>query len=228
MRHLIFISVILSLWGLLIGYDTTGIVYAFADVSKHDFYFSINQLNILVSWVLTWIVIGTLLTSKFTNKFGYRKVLFLAGFLFIFSTICLSITNTTSQFFCFSFILSLAIGVIFYAVPTYIVEISSKRLRIFLLILFLVCIILGVIAAFAYNLQVLHIQGKSLFASGAVVAVILFICTFFISESPKWLIFYGRDSEAIISLIKVYGINYHVPFAEIKSSVIRKKQLLIK
>lgn len=223
--YLIFISCILSISGIMLGYDTS-VIYGAAVIFSHDFHIDSFQSNMLVSILLTGAIIGAIFMGKLTDKFGRKKILLVAAILFIFGTILIAMANSLWQLYVFSSILALAIGIVSFAIPNYIAEISPANVRGHLVSIFQLFITIGVLLTFVANhyMYIDHLSWRVVFAGGVILAIIFLIGIVVLPESPRWLFLFGRDNDATKSLIKLHGNNYHVELAEIKSAVTKEQK----
>jgi sugar porter (SP) family MFS transporter len=141
-------------------------------------------------------VIGSLVGSWPTDRFGRRPTLIALGFLYVLSAIGSAYAWNVESFIVARFIGGLGIGVSTVAAPLYISEIAPPRYRGRLAGLFQFNIVFGVIVAELSN-YLLHGLGDNawrwMLGVAAAPSVIYTALAFLIPESPRWLL--GRRHD---------------------------------
>jgi MFS family permease len=84
-----------AIGGLLFGYDT-GVISGAILFIKKQFSLSATMEEVVVSAVLAGAVLGAILGGALTDRFGRRKVIILAGIIFIASAIGTALAPTVA------------------------------------------------------------------------------------------------------------------------------------
>lgn len=209
-HYIILISIVCSLGGLLLGYDTAIISGAINFIEP---YFQLNEYSL--GWVVSSILIGCVIGATFAGKlcdlWGRKKILWGCGFLFALTGIGTALADSLSMFVFFRIIGGLAVGTSAMAATMYIAEVVPGALRGRMVALYQFAIGLGVLIAYLSN-YLLADAGENnwrwMFASQALPSVLFLGFMFLVPESPRWLIKKVREKEANVILIKLGSPEY--------------------
>jgi MFS transporter, SP family, xylose:H+ symportor len=220
------IAIVAALGGMLFGYDWVVIGGA------REFYEVYFQLTspALVGWVnscaLIGCLIGSLAAGHFSERHGRRPILLIAAILFGASSILTGLASTIAAFIAWRIAGGIAIGLASNVSPLYIAEISPAELRGRLVSLNQFAIVVGILLAQIVNWRIArptppglssasllatwNVQSgwRWMFIAVAVPAVVFTIASFFIPESPRWLLTHKRKDEADAVLTKIGGPSY--------------------
>lgn len=232
------IALVAAMGGLLFGYDWVVIGGA---RQFYESYFHLTSEQ-LVGWAnscaLVGCFIGSLAAGYAGERFGRRRVLLLSAILFAISSALTGWSYSFSAFVFWRIIGGTAIGLSSNISPLYIAEISPAAVRGRLVSLNQFAIVTGILLAQIANWQIArpvpdHLSQIALMQSWnvqygwrwmfcAVVApaVIFTITSFFIPESPRWLLTKGKEASASEVLTRIGGPAYaRCEVANIKSSL---------
>jgi len=147
--------------------------------------------------------VGAILNPYVADKYGRRKCLFLAGFIFILGATIQTASPTMGVMLAGRFIAGSAIGSLSMCVPIYITECSPDIYRGALGTLWQLAITFGILIASAANLGLKEWdQGWRLSYGGNILfAIMLVVCLIFMPESPRWLAANGTE-EALQSALE--------------------------
>ncbi|WP_263367393.1 sugar porter family MFS transporter [Edaphobacter bradus] len=220
------IAIVAALGGLLFGYDWVVIGGA---REFYEVYFHLSSPAI-VGWAnscaLIGCLIGSLAAGYLAERFGRRPILLVAAILFAVSSILTGWAHTFDAFIAWRITGGIAIGLASNVSPLYIAEISPAELRGRLVSLNQFAIVIGILLAQIANWQIARptpsgLSEASLFATWnvqygwrwmftavAVPAAIFTIASFFIPESPRWLLTHKRKDQADAVLTRVGGPFY--------------------
>ncbi|QOD61958.1 sugar porter family MFS transporter [Polaribacter haliotis] len=226
-RFLVSISLVTAMGGLLFGYDWVVIGGAKPFYEK---FFNIVDSPSLQGWAMSCALIGCLLGAIFSgmlsDKYGRKKLLILAAFLFIVSAIGTGATDTFTIFIMYRIIGGVGIGLASNLSPMYIAEISPSAVRGKFVSLNQLTIVVGVLAAQLVNwqlaepvainatdLEILNSwNGQTgwrwMFWVEIIPAGLFFILMFFVPESPRWLAKNGNEKKALKTLTSIGGQEY--------------------
>jgi SP family arabinose:H+ symporter-like MFS transporter len=222
--YLLLACLVAAMGGLLFGFDTAVISGAEELVAK-QFHLSELMEGWVVSSALAGCLIGAAIAGFLADRFGRKKVLFLAAALFIICSIGSAMPAAPWHLAVARIIGGTGIGIASMLSPMYIAEISPPKLRGGLIATYQLAITLGIVVAYfsnytlaflAYHHAEIYGSGiwqwvfssevwRGMLLAGVVPAAVLFGLLFFIPESPRWLIEQGRLADASAILSRVNG-----------------------
>lgn len=193
-------TIIAALGGLLFGFDTaviSGTTHWLSDV----FNLSSFWLGFTVASALIGTIIGAVIISKPSDKYGRRNVLFVLAELYFISAIGSAFAWDWISFLFFRLIGGLAVGGASVVSPMYIAEISPAKYRGRTVAVTQFNIVLGILLAFFSNYIISgfdlgQVEWRWMFGVEAVPALAFFFLLFMNPMSPRWLIAQGRIDEA--------------------------------
>lgn len=226
-QFIIGITLVSAMGGLLFGYDWVVIGGA---KPFYERYFDLTNSPYLQGWAMSCALLGCLagamVSGYLTDRFGRKRPLILAAFLFTVAAIGTGAFNSFNLFILFRLLGGLGIGLASAVSPMYIAEISPASMRGRLVSVNQLTIVIGILAAQIVNyliaekvpegasdLMILHSwNGQTgwrwMFWAGAVPALAFFILSFFIPESPRFLAKAGKWPEATRILEQIGGRQY--------------------
>jgi len=233
------ISLVSAMGGLLFGYDWVVIGGAkpfyerFFDIAS-----SANYQAWAMSCALIGCVIGAVISGVVSDKFGRKWPLLLSAFLFTIASLGTGMASSYMMFVIFRIIGGVGIGLASALSPMYIAEVAPSHMRGRFVSLNQMTIVIGILAAQVINLLIAQkvpagatdefiraswngqIGWRWMFYACTVPAAAFFILTFFLPESPRWLIKAGRDDEAFPTLKRIGGEAFaHEEIANIKATL---------
>lgn len=213
-RYLILIALVAAMGGFLFGYDWVVIGGAKA---FYEIYFSIGSLPWLQGWAMASAILGCLIgvtvSGSLTDKYGRKKMFFFAASIFMVSAIGTGAVNTLNWFILYRILGGIGIGLASNISPMYISEISPPTMRGRFVTFYQLAIVLGILSAQIVNWLIARpiVLGESIinswngqtgwrwmFWAETIPAMIFFVLTFFIPESPRWLVSKLKYGKAII------------------------------
>lgn len=193
----------ISLGGFLFGYDTGIINGALAFMSKpSQLDLSPALQGIVSSSLVVGACLGALGCGKLADKIGRKKTLRLIAEIFTVTTILCALALNAWSISIFRFILGIAVGAASTLSPMYLAEISPDESRSASIDKNAIFIVLGQLCAFTVNAALGNIWGRwdpiwrIMLLSAAVPAIILWINSYKISNSPQWLLFNDHPNKA--------------------------------
>jgi MFS transporter, SP family, arabinose:H+ symporter len=207
-RHLIFLTVVASLGGLLFGFDTAVIAGTTRSLVA-VYHLSPFALGVTVSSALLGTVMGAAVAGLASDKFGRRRSLLLLALIYLVSALGCAAAWSWSALLTFRVLSGLAIGGSSVISPTYIAEISPARFRGRMVGFFQFNVVFGILLAYFSNFYVglFHIGAADWrwkLGMAVVPALCFFLALFQIPESPRWLVRQGRREEAL-NILKANG-----------------------
>ena len=198
---------IASLGGLIYGYDLAGIAGAILFIKK-EFSLSPFSQELVLSSVLFGAMVGAALGGSLTDKHGRRKVLIICAVTSFIGVLGTVLANGILMLIIARVVVGAAFGVLSFAVPLYISEISAATNRGRLVAIFVFAILSGVLISYLVDYAFsAYSQWRYMFAVGLIPALLLFVGMFFLPESPRWLIKHGYDDKARDILTRIRGTD---------------------
>lgn len=190
-----------ALGGLLFGFDT-GIISGASPLIENNFNLGIEQTGFITSSVLIGSSIGALSTGTLSDHFGRKRLLLISSILFLLgSGLSMAAVGFVSMVIA-RIILGFAIGSASALTPAYLAELADAPHRGSLGTMFQLMITAGILLAYVSNIGFLHhnLLGirdwRWMLGSALIPAVILFIGSLILPESPRYLVESGKINEA--------------------------------
>ncbi|MDN2453680.1 sugar porter family MFS transporter [Lactobacillus sp. UCMA15818] len=204
---------IISLGGFLFGYDTGVINGALAFMSKKaELDLSPTLQGIVSSSLILGACIGALGCGQVADHIGRRRTLRLIAVIFTISTILCAFAPNFWLMTSFRFVLGVAVGAASGISPMYLAEISPKAVRTVNVNKNAIAIVLGQLTAFIVNAILGNVWGdwspiwRVMVFSASIPAVILWIGSFKIANSPIWIMAEKQYKKAK-GIFKKLGFN---------------------
>ncbi len=212
-----FITIVITLGGLLFGYDT-GVI------NGTQFYFSkyFELTGALKGFIVSSALLGALAGAAgagiLSNWTGRKNSLVIAAILFIISAwgsgLPAILPESTILLVIFRILGGIAIGIASMNAPMYIAEISPPEKRGNLVTYYQLAIVIGFFVVFLATYfignglsQSENIQygWREMFWSELIPAFLFFLLLYFVPKSPRWLMMKGREKEANDILTRIHG-----------------------
>lgn len=226
MGYIWLICLVAAMGGLLFGYDWVVVGGA---KPFYQPYFHLDT-PALQGWgtssALIGCLIGAVISGTLSDKFGRKRLLIISGLLFTLSAIGTGLAWSFFWFNVFRILGGMGIGLASNLSPMYIAEISPAEIRGKFVSINQLTIVIGVLVAQTVNwlislydrqipdnatteMILVSWSGQYgwrwMFGAETVPAFLFFVLMFFVPESPRWLVKYGRSDEAEKILSKVGG-----------------------
>ena len=226
MRFIWMTTLVSAMGGLLFGYDWVVIGGAKPFYEKFFNLTTPAQIGWAMSSALVGCLVGSLVSGGLSDRFGRKKLLILAGFLFTGTGILTALAPSFSFFIGNRILGGVAIGLASNLSPMYIAEISPASMRGKFVSVNQLTIVIGILAAQLVNWLIAkpvpagasaadilaswngQAGWRWMFGAEAVPAFLFFLLMFLIPESPRWLVKKGRDAEAEKVLARVGGTGF--------------------
>jgi sugar porter (SP) family MFS transporter len=221
-RYLYLPAAVAAIGGLLFGFDTAVINGAIVFL-KRQFALSDSQTEIGASSLLLGCVFGASLAAFTSDRFGRKKLLLAAAALFTISSIATALPRNITEFVVARLVGGIAIGVASTLSPLYIAEIAPARIRGLLVSVNQLAIVTGILLSYGVNYALAGsgpANWRWMFGSAAVPSVFFLVALLSVSESPRWLVQKGRETEAEQVLSRIEGRDSaHAEIQAIRSAV---------
>ena len=222
------VCIVAAMGGLLFGYDW--VVIGGAKLFYEPYFGITDATPFLRGWAqssaLFGCLMGAVLSGIISDKSGRKKLLILSGLLFTVSAIGTAFAGNLHSFNVYRIIGGIGIGLASNLSPMYIAEISPARMRGKFVSINQLTIVIGILAAQIINWLIAQPvpegagteyilaswNGQNgwrwMFGAETVPAFLFFLLMFFVPESPRWLLKYGRDEQAAGILSRLGGAKY--------------------
>ena len=168
--------------------------------------------GMIATSALLGIFVGGLFSGWLTDKFGRRKVVFVAPIVFLIASTLQFWTDSPLVIFLLRFFIGIAIAIDYSAATSLFVEFVPKKYRGSRLAGFTILWFAGAALAYIFGDMIVRASGEHgwrwALASSILIGVLLLLSRINTSESARWLMTKNRDSEAEAIIQKVYGSNY--------------------
>lgn len=197
-----------ALNSLNLGYDI-GVTTDVGSLVSTYFHLTVFQREIFTAGIDFFAIFGACASYMLSDKFG-RKANFSSSAILFLVGIALQATAPSYWLLIVGrAFLGFAVGIGFAVDPVYIAEISVKENRGFLVSFSEIATNVGIVFGFSASLIFASIdesiRWRVMVAVGAIAPVcMLFIVTFVMPESPRWLLANNREKEAREVLAKIY------------------------
>jgi sugar porter (SP) family MFS transporter len=197
-------SIVSALAGFLFGFDT--VVISGAEKTIQTLWGLSSELHGLAMGMALWgTVIGSLMGSLPTDRFGRKTTLLSIGLLFLVGSVWSAFAQDVYSFMIARFLGGVGIGVSTVAAPLYIAEIAPPELRGRLTGMFQFNIVFGILMAFLSNFLLSGLGESSwrwMLGIMALPSLIYTLTCLTIPESPRWLLARKGDREAGLAVLK--------------------------
>lgn len=213
-----------ALGGGVRGYEL-GVVAAALLFAAPDLQMSPVTTGLVVSSALLGSIVGALCTGPISDIVGRKKMIAAAAVIFSIGIIGAALAANVAALISSRLILGIAVGIATVIVPVYIAEIAPAQGRGAFTGLFQVMIYAGVLASSIVGLALAPYGAwRWMFAIGLLPALTMFIGSFFLPESPRWLLRAGHEATARAVLLRFQ--NAEIVDAEVEAikRVLREEQ----
>jgi sugar porter (SP) family MFS transporter len=190
------VSLIAGLGGILYGYDM-GIIAAALIFVRSTFNLSTQMQEIVVSVVLVGAMLGAIYGGAIADRIGRRNTLLWGGGIFILGSILAPLSPNVGALIVARMLLGVAIGFTSVTAPVYVSELSPPKSRGRLIGLYQLALTVGIAISDLVGYWLAGQQAwRTMFAIGAIPAVIFLLMILTLPESPRWLFSKNRTAEA--------------------------------
>jgi SP family galactose:H+ symporter-like MFS transporter len=207
-RIIYFTCIFGALGGLLFGLEQGFISNSLKTISNY-YQLTLSQSQ-HYSAMLAWgAICGTLFSCISVRFFGRKKILVLAGSIFVLMSLVSAFLPKFDIFSYCRFGLGFAVGICSFNVPVYLAEIAPTSIRGAMISLFQTMITAGMFIISVLNITVVNFLGpfsisiRVMFYFIVLFAMIMLVGALFLPESPRWLISKGKEADALAILYKI-------------------------
>ncbi|WP_447888924.1 sugar porter family MFS transporter [Serratia fonticola] len=224
---------IAALGGILFGYDTA-VISGAIEALKAYFDLSPAETGWAVSNVVIGCVVGAFGAGPLAGRYGRKKALVVAAFLFTVSAVGAALATTFTWFVIYRILGGLAVGLAATVSPMYMSEVSPKDMRGRALSMQQFAIVFGQIVIFYVNFKIASYASEAwliemgwrwMIGSEVIPCLLFTALVFVIPESPRWNVMVGRDDQALAMLTRVSNAEHAKSvLREIKESLRQDEQ----
>ncbi|MCU4540470.1 MFS transporter [Acinetobacter bereziniae] len=168
--------------------------------------------GMIATSALLGIFAGGLFSGWLTDKFGRRKVIFVASIIFLICSVLQFWTDSPIMIFMLRFLIGIAIAIDYSAATSLFVEFVPKKYRGSRLASFTILWFAGAAMAYIFGDIIVRVMGNEgwrwALSSSVVIGVILLLSRLGTVESARWLITKNRSPDAEDVIKKVYGNQF--------------------
>lgn len=203
-----FVCIVAALGGLLFGLDQ-GFIANSLDTIKSVYNLDVAGAERYSAILATGGVFGALLSGVFARILGRKKSLVLSGFTFITASLISVLLPPIFILSVCRFFLGFGVGVASFVVPLYLSETAPAKIRGSMGTFFQLMITIGIFLISLTNVFIAkiflnsHIALSLMFVVIAIFASLMFVGSFVLPESPRWLMLKGKKELAIKMLQKI-------------------------
>ncbi|GAB3209281.1 sugar porter family MFS transporter [Marinactinospora endophytica] len=229
--HVAMIAGAAAMGGFLFGYDSSVINGAVAAIEEH-FQVGATETGFTVAAALLGSAVGAAIAGGLADRFGRIRVMQVAAVLFGISAIGSALPFAIWDLALWRVVGGIAIGIASVIAPTYIAEVSPPAYRGRLASLQQLAIVLGIAVSQLVNYALASVAGGSaldqlgplqawqwMLGAALVPAVIYFLLTLSIPESPRYLVRVGKTERARRVLNEVEGGDVDERIREIRRAL---------
>ncbi|RQW66360.1 MFS transporter [Listeria sp. SHR_NRA_18] len=193
-----------ALGGLLFGYDT-GVIAGAQIFIQDELQLSNGEIGFVVSCILIGAVVGAVLISPLSDRYGRKKMVILTAFIFFVGALGSALSPDVTALIISRMFLGVAVGGASALVPMYLAELAPANQRGSLSSLNQLMIMIGMLLAYIANYvwRDSPIGWELMLGFAAVPALILFIGGILLPESPRYLVKIGKRAEAEAILLNI-------------------------
>lgn len=168
--------------------------------------------GMIATSALLGIFAGGVFSGWLTDKFGRRKVIFVAPIIFLICSVLQFWTDSPIMIFMLRFLIGIAIAIDYSAATSLFVEFVPKKYRGSRLASFTILWFAGAAMAYIFGDIIVRVMGNEgwrwALSSSVVIGVILLLSRLGTVESARWLITKNRSPDAEDVIKKVYGNQF--------------------
>lgn len=218
-------SMVVALGGFLFGFDTAVISGAEKSI-QHFWHLSSFAHGLTISIALIGTVIGSLIGSKPSDRFGRKNTLYFVAIAYLLSSIGTAMAGDWYVFLSFRFFGGLGVGISSVTAPIYISEISPAHKRGKLVGLFQFNVVLGILISYLSNYLISQ-GGESswrwMLGVQAFPSFVFLVLIYFIPESPRWLVLKKGANESALHILRIINpLNCNEELIAIQNSVLHQ------
>jgi len=195
--YLYFCAILASLGGLLSGYDM-GVISGASLYIEKSFNITPELSGLLVGCASFGAIIGAFINGFIIDKIGRKNTLIMTSLIFAAGSILCFLSQNIYQLILSRAFLGCAVGIVSFACPLYLSEISDKNKRGRIVSLFQLAITFGILFSYFTNYVFSShpLNWRIMLSFGIIPALIMFLGMIFQTDTPRWYILKGKTIKA--------------------------------
>ena len=215
--NIYFITIVITLGGLLFGYDT-GVINGTQFFFSKYFELTGALKGFIVSSALLGALVGAAGSGVLSKSIGRKNSLIISAILFAISAwgsgLPSILPESISLMVFFRIIGGIAIGIASMNAPMYVAEIAPADKRGKLVTYYQLAIVIGFFVVFLATYSIgnnlseaenIQFGWRQMFWSELIPASFFLVLLFFVPKSPRWLMNKGKEAEALNILSRIHG-----------------------
>ena len=197
------IIILCGLMMFLDGFDTQAISYIAPRIAR-EWGLSRELLGPIFSSALTGLMVGYLVLSPLSDRFGHRRLIIISTVTFALLTLITVLATSVTQLIALRFVTGIALGAAIPSAVALTTEYSPKRLRATFVLALYCGFSLGFVAAGGVAAWIIPLHGwRSLLWIGAIAPLTLAVFVFiFLPESIDFLVRTKAEPESIWRVVR--------------------------
>lgn len=197
-----FVIIIAAFGGVLYGYDL-GIISGALTFMQRDIPMTPAEMHVIPGAVLFGGAIATLVTGPLCDWVGRKKMIFTAAIVSLLGVFVIANSHTYVELLSGRLVQGIGVGIITIAIPLYLAEAIPPSIRGKSICAFQLMLTFGILMSSLVGLYFTHSANwRGMFWSTLLPGAILFVGSFFLPESPRWLCLQGHFQQAFRILLK--------------------------
>lgn len=206
-RFLFFIAGLVSIGGILYGYDV-GVISGALLFVRNSISLTDTQLSLIGGGMFWGGLFGTFLAGPLADRYGRRFLVIISSLLVILGVSIILIANSFAELFVARLLLGTGIGIVSVGVPLYVAEIVPSEARGKYVTFFQLLLTFGIVLAYFVDLLFTPSGNwRAMFAILLIPAVVLLIGAMLLPETPRWLMTHHQEEKARAILAKLFPNN---------------------
>lgn len=208
--YIIRIALVSALGGYLFGFDFAVISGALPFLQQQ---FGLDAFNegLVTGSLALGAIAGCILAGSIAEKYGRRKGLLVAAFIFGLSSLAMASAWNLGVFTAARAMAGIGVGMASMLSPMYIAEISPAHLRGRMVAIYQLTLVIGILATNLINFSLRNTGPDAwrwMFGLGAAPSALFFMGALWLPESPRWLLKAGHAIKAGAILQRIGGIDF--------------------
>ncbi|PVU88900.1 hypothetical protein BB561_005651 [Smittium simulii] len=205
-------AAVASIGGVLFGFDLGVMANVLTMESYRAFFnnYPKSRDGIVVSILILGSFLGSLVGGPSSDRLGRKITIMLGAIIFTVGATIQGFSVSLGMLITGRFFSGLAVGLLTQSIPNYQSELSAPEIRGRLVSLQQFAITIGIMVSFWIGIAVKastsitgNTEWRLPFFIQICPAAILLISMFFMPYSPRWLVYNGREDEALVVLAKL-------------------------
>ncbi|MCE3268428.1 MAG: transporter [Burkholderiales bacterium] len=205
-RQYFLLIFLIIIGGVTFGYNISVIASSLPKI-KAQFLVSDKIISLIVGLVFLGMLSAKVFMAVFNDTYGRRKTLIIAGFIFIFGTLCMISSTSVDYIIVGRTLQGFGGGLLMFTTSLYIAEVAPDKDRGKLTGLYQLSFTIGLLISNLIGLLVYDINWKISFVILLILAIVFIFTIYKLPCSPKWLFIKGRIDEAKVALGICYTDN---------------------